>query len=401
MKIGRIFFIILFFILLSFVILVGGSLPYFIFYVMIFSILIPLIHLILSLRNIKGYINLPQTTVYKDDHIEINYRVDNDGFFSIPYLEIDNLVSKKLQRKNSKNTIISLDKYDSFSKIEKIHLNRRGFYQIAAIKVIIRDVFGLYSFKKTISSPSSLLVYPRPIDINNFTGILSQETGGFAVKKSSPKDTSNIQSFREYVPGDTMKSIHWKLSGKFDNLIVKEYENSADTNILILLDNSKEALYNDIDRKIEDKSVDIALSIVNYCLRENIQIILNTQYKKDTITLEGKEQVDLKLFLEMFAKLEGNGQYDFNLFMQSQIAHLTRNTTLILISCVLDKEIGARLLDLNLQGINIIFILLTDKANKLKKINLNIEKRLSQEGIQTYIIDYKTSIKEVLEAQNE
>lgn len=399
MKSAKILF--LFIAALLFAILVGGTLPYFIFYIAVFSILIPLIHTAISLRSIKGYINLPEESLYTGDNIDINYRVENDGFLSIPYLEIQNEISKKLTKKESKKTIISLDKNDSYTKTETLHLSRRGYYKLVEIKVLIKDVFQIYSFKKTISNPASLLVYPKAIEINRFSGISSQSSGEITVRESNSEDKSSIQSFRDYVSGDTIRSIHWKLTGKFDSPIVKEYEKSGDTNALIILDNSKENLSSDIDRRIEDKSVDIALSIVNYCLRENIKVSLKTQNIKNTIKLEGQESGDLKSFLDLFAKLEGNGYYAFKSFMQSNTEYLRKNTTVILISSTLNKEIGARILDIKMRGINLIFILVTDMENKLHQIDLNIQNRLQYEAIPLYRIDYKNSIKDMLEGYHE
>jgi hypothetical protein len=51
--------------------------------------------------------------------------------------------------------------------------------------------------------------------------------------------------------------------------------------------------------------------------------------------------------------------------------------------------------------INLIFILITDVENNISPIDLNIEKRLHEENITIYIIDYKSSIKDVLEAYYE
>lgn len=401
MKTGRLLFLSLFLLTLLFAILVGGRLPYFVFYIAILSTVIPLIHILVSLKSIKGYINIPEDSLYTGDDIEVNYRVDNHGFLSIPYLEIQNEISKKLSKKESKKTIISLEKKDSYTKRETIHLSRRGYYKLVAIKVFMRDVFNIYSFKRTISTPSSLLVYPKAIEISNFSAISSQASGELVVRDSTSYDPSSIESFRDYSPGDTIKAIHWKLTGKFDKPIVKEYEKSGDTNVFLILDNSKDSLSADIDRRIEDKSVDTGLSIVNYCLRENIKVSLNIQDEKNTLNLKGQEIGDLKSFLEVFARLGGNGHYPFKSFIQSQTEYLGKNITIILLSPILNREIAARILDLKMKGINIIFILITDIENKTDRTDLSIQNRLEQEAIALYRIDYKNSIKEILEGYDE
>lgn len=372
--------------------------PYFIFYVFILSFLLPFIHIVLSLRKLKGYINIPSISLYTNQNIDINYNIENNSIFSIPYIEIEDEVSKQLTRKASKKTIISLDKHDNYSKREIIYLNRRGYYDLVAIKVKLKDVFGIYSFKKTISNSASLLVYPRPIQLSNFNLISSDISGELLVRDSTFKDKSSIESFRDYKPGDSIKSIHWKLTGKTDSPIVKEYRNSGNINTFILLDNSYSNLKHDIDRRIEDKSVDSALSIVNYCLSQNLKVTLQTQDEKKEINIEGEEEGDLKSFLEVFARFKGNGYHDLTSLLSNSTEFLKSSSTIIIISPSLTKEIGAKLIDFKMNRINLIFILITDVENNISEIDLNIEKRLHEENINIYIIDYKSSIKDVLEA---
>ena len=56
----------------------------------------------------------------------------------------------------------------------------------------------------------------------NMTGA-SQEEGMIQNRKGN--DPSEIFDIREYVPGDDIRSIHWKLSSKTDTLILKEASN--------------------------------------------------------------------------------------------------------------------------------------------------------------------------------
>ncbi len=401
MKNNRVLALFLFLLTLMSTILVGGTLPYFIFYILILAISIPLIQSLISIRSLEARIIVPEASLYSDDKIDLNYKISNTGFFSIPYLEIEDEISKKLTKKDPKKTIISLEKAESYRENKTIYLNRRGYYELVSIKVRVRDVFGLYSFNKTLSSSSSLLVYPRPIEINNFKIISSQVSGELLVDESTSKDKTSIESFRNYVSGDSIKSIHWKLSGKFDQLIIKEYENSGDTNTLLLVDNSKENFSNDLDRRTEDKSVDIALSIIDYCLRENIPTTLKTQREDSPMTLQGQEEGDLKSFLELLAKLQADGTYSFKSFVDSQVEKSRKDTTLILISNSLDREIASRILDIKMKGLNIISIFVTDIENSFRRIDVDLEVRLHQEGIPLYIIDYKDSVKNILEGYHE
>lgn len=52
------------------------------------------------------------------------------------------------------------------------------------------------------------------------------------------QDYSEIFQIREYVPGDNIKHIHWKLSGKTDDLMVKDASFPLDKSIMIVMDKS-------------------------------------------------------------------------------------------------------------------------------------------------------------------
>lgn len=49
-------------------------------------------------------------------------------------------------------------------------------------------------------------------------------------------DPSEMFDLREYVPGDDVRSIHWKLSGKTDTLILRQASDPSLYNIVLLMD---------------------------------------------------------------------------------------------------------------------------------------------------------------------
>lgn len=53
-------------------------------------------------------------------------------------------------------------------------------------------------------------------------------------KGNDPGETFGLH---EYVPGDSMKFIHWKLSGKMDEIVVREPGLPVENNLMVILDN--------------------------------------------------------------------------------------------------------------------------------------------------------------------
>src|SRR5699024_11158888 len=130
----------------------------------------------------------------------------------------------------------------------------------------VSDVFGLYSFTKNITNHINLLVYPTPVALTSFQLYISQDSEGVSLTVSIFQDRTKFTSMRDDRPGDSIKSIHWKLSAKTTELIVKEYDKPGHNNMIIFLDSNLILFENDIDRQLEDKAAEVALSLVNYSL---------------------------------------------------------------------------------------------------------------------------------------
>lgn len=110
-----------------------------------------------------------------------------------------------------------------------------GNVNIEAVQLIIMDYLGLVRFKKNISNVASIIV--MPMDINYTVPIENTFTeSDEGEKKLNSLDSTEMKGIREYTEGDTLRRIHWKLSSKYDELMVKEFEMSAEVNTEILVD---------------------------------------------------------------------------------------------------------------------------------------------------------------------
>ena len=132
----------LFIILLISVLFIGGKMFYFLFYAYIFSFLIPLIHTFIIYKNITGSVNIPSKSIYVGDKLVISYTVRNLSKFTIPYIEIENNISKELTGEAIPKIVTTLNSRDYFTYNEELILKRRGYYPLGEIHVIIKDIFG-------------------------------------------------------------------------------------------------------------------------------------------------------------------------------------------------------------------------------------------------------------------
>lgn len=101
-----------------------------------------------------------------------------------------------------------------------------GYTEVKAEKIYLTDFFGFIPFKVKgfASSEAKCTVLPDTFDMTlvfDNMPIAIDDSESYSPDKNG-NDYSETFQLREYVPGDSIKQIHWKLSEKLDKLIVRE-----------------------------------------------------------------------------------------------------------------------------------------------------------------------------------
>lgn len=113
-----------------------------------------------------------------------------------------------------------------------------GIIKIRCAYIKIYDPLRIFCFKTCRNISTEIAVMPDNHDISGLTictGHVNEESDSFS-EHTPGDDPSEVFDLRDYVPGDKLNRIHWKLSSKKDNLIVKEYSLPTDVSSMILLD---------------------------------------------------------------------------------------------------------------------------------------------------------------------
>lgn len=96
-----------------------------------------------------------------------------------------------------------------------------GLLELRVNKARVYDYLGLFSRRLDRPTPARLLCRPIPAAMEPPAipeGQGMRPTSGSAARRGPGED----YDLREYRPGDPMRSVHWKLSSKWDELIVRE-----------------------------------------------------------------------------------------------------------------------------------------------------------------------------------
>lgn len=114
-----------------------------------------------------------------------------------------------------------------------------GCYSFRLRKVRIYGWFGIIYVTKYIQSEAQLNVMPQIVPLNVRVGEASRHFMGEAEvhdDRSGGDDVTEVFQIRPFREGDRLQSIHWKLSAKEDELMVKENSLPLGCPVVILLE---------------------------------------------------------------------------------------------------------------------------------------------------------------------
>lgn len=110
---------------------------------------------------------------------------------------------------------------------------RRGVVGASGLVIEASDPIGLARDRSALPDRELALVYPRFAPLE--TALRQRE---LEAAQAAPRAGAGTELFgvREYRPGDSLRRIHWRLSARRGELIVREYEPPGLRTVLLLLD---------------------------------------------------------------------------------------------------------------------------------------------------------------------
>ena len=174
-------------------------------------------------------------TVYRGDDVVLSLRVHHRGLFPVAplLLELSDPSGNRerdIRLKNMPNKVQSMRL--------PIHAAHVGVFSVGLHSCTVEDLLGLVRKKVPFQKTSfELLVLPRTFDIEPLK--LAPGDPGSELMARATEDLSAPSDVRNDQPGDAMKKIHWKLSLRKRELMVRKFDEPILQDVLILMDCSR------------------------------------------------------------------------------------------------------------------------------------------------------------------
>ena len=215
-----------------------------------------------------------------------------------------------------------------------------GQYDAQLNCLAVQDLFGLFEMKKRPRSRDAVLtVLPRPFDIEKPRIILGDD--GLAALSRTQEDYNAPEDVRAYRPGDDMKRIHWKLSSRKREILVRRFETPAPPDTLILLDCDTPLGGESVPEgkeKLRDALCETAVAIANLQMEDGSPVRLPL-YGEKANEFSSDHKAGLTLLQEMLAQQPFSSGEDFARVLNLELRRMRRTGAAIVITTRLDARI--------------------------------------------------------------
>ncbi|MET1043418.1 MAG: DUF58 domain-containing protein [Microbacteriaceae bacterium] len=111
---------------------------------------------------------------------------------------------------------------------------RRGVVTVGPVRTVRADPVGLVRREILFSGSAELFIHPRTIALPSTTTGLIRDLEGSPTRDLTSSDIS-FHALREYTPGDERRNIHWKSTAKTGTYMVRQFEESRRSHLVIAL----------------------------------------------------------------------------------------------------------------------------------------------------------------------
>lgn len=113
---------------------------------------------------------------------------------------------------------------------------RRGIHPIGPLVVTATDPFGLTRRRTVFSERTNVTVAPAIIELSALTNLLGDAGGTLHTQNNQLGQGADNLVARPYVPGDSMRRIHWRASAHRGDLMVRQEEQESTPDAVVVLD---------------------------------------------------------------------------------------------------------------------------------------------------------------------
>lgn len=353
------------------------------------------------LADFKYMQSITPSRVVKGNPALLQIEIHNDKLFIYPFIKVHYQVLDSQITGHIKTSLCGILPFKRHVISEEIDCIIRGRFALGITKVEVSDIFGLFSFSMDLTSksyhrPLYLDVWPRILNLTKLPIPQIDQEGSQNTAMMNSQEFSNISSIRQYRFGDPLKKIHWKVSSKFQEILVKEYETNTQPDVHLFVETNYSLRGDFVYYQIQDQVIECSTAIIHYLLSNwiPVQLIAYTDTRHNLI---GKNHQDFDNIYGFLANLSFSSPFSMAEVLRMEYHKLNRGSGLFLVVQHLVAELFNILFQIKESGVSVLLFYVKD-PDKNDRHDKQIIDELTEKGITTIVVDTDNRLDKVLEA---
>jgi uncharacterized protein (DUF58 family) len=324
----------------------------------------------LSLKGVTCERHLTESRVFPDEYLELKLKITNRKLLPLPWIEINDQVPAGFieglaavpEAKPGFDVISQTSSILWYSAINwkyKLQCKKRGYYPLGPLTVTSGDIFGFYPRTAVEPAADYIIVYPRIYAISHLIIPSLYPLGDVKSDNRVFEDPSRTIGIRDYLPGDSLRRIHWKASARQQQLQVKIFEPTTTLRVALFLSMDSFRDFGAWRLNELELGISTTASLARFLVEKNSQVGLwvNTRLADSDLPARvtpGSGVESLVQILEALAKVVPLSDLAFSDFFQEERKSLPLGLTLVFVISDLQDKMREIMTDLKESGYKIV-----------------------------------------------
>jgi uncharacterized protein (DUF58 family) len=220
------------------------------------------------------------------DVVEERFTLINDGWAPAVWVEV---LDRSTMPSYDPSRVSGVDRYSETRWQTKGICARRGVYMLGPTTIVCQDPFGVYRVEKDYPAFSTMAVVPPVLPLPMIEIAPGGKAGDGRSRADAPERTVDASGVREYVPGDSLRWIHWRTSARTGALHVRLFDGTPVGDWWIFIDMDAASQAGSGESSTEEHAVVLAASLANRGIAEGRSVGLVGEGGKGLVWLPPRE----------------------------------------------------------------------------------------------------------------
>lgn len=178
-------------------------------------------------------------TIKKLDLYTYSIRVINESIIPYPFIDAEiSLPQSDSVRCGERSVRFAMSPMAVYDIKNSVRFRFRGTYRIGVNCIYVYDFFRMIRVRVDIGAHSDVAVLPRRLNLKTDEVGAVSDSARESKKDPNSYEKIEISDIRDYRTGDPLKSIHWKLSSKAEDFMVRDYDTGSSKKTIVFCDMS-------------------------------------------------------------------------------------------------------------------------------------------------------------------